>query len=151
MFWSKRKISRRICVDYRALNAKVVKIKYPLPVIEDQLDCLRDAKIFTSLDLKNSFFHVSIEEADCKYMTFVVPGEYYEFLRLPFGLCISLAYFQQYMNAVFRDLVAKGIVIIYMDDLIIPSGNLSEGKERQEWVLKRASEYGLQISVNYLG
>ena len=145
---------------YRGLNAKVVKVKYPRLVIEDHLNCSRRAKIFTTLDLKNSFFHLSIEDADCKYTDFVVPGGHYEFLRLPFSLCISPAYFQKYINAVFRKLVAKGIIIIYMDDLIVPSENLNEGKERLEWVLKRASEYRLQINckkcqilqscVNYL-
>ena len=139
----KRDKSTRFRVEYRALDVKVIKFNYRLPVIEDQLDCLRGAKIFTTLHLKNGFFHVSIEDADCEYTAFVVSGLHYEFLRLPFGLCISPAYFQKYINAVIRDLVAKGIVVIYMDDLIIPAENLSEGKERLECVLRRASEYGL--------
>ena len=78
-------------MDYRKLNAKVVKVRYPLPVIDDQLDSLRDAKLFTTLDLKNGFFRVSIEDADCKLTAFVVPGGHYEFLKLRFGLCISPA------------------------------------------------------------
>lgn len=75
-----------------------------------------------------------------------MPGGHYEFLKLPFGLCISPAYFQKYINAVFRDMVAKGMLVIHMDDLIIPLRDLEKGKERLGWVLKRASEYGLQIS-----
>lgn len=55
---------QRMCVDYRILNEKVVKVRYLLPVINDRLDSLRGANVFTTLDLKNGFFHVSIEDAD---------------------------------------------------------------------------------------
>ncbi|GFY62888.1 uncharacterized protein K02A2.6-like [Trichonephila inaurata madagascariensis] len=46
----------RVCIDYRRLNHKLIKDNYPLPLIDDILDCLQNAKIFTTLDLKNGFF-----------------------------------------------------------------------------------------------
>lgn len=52
----------RICVDYRRLNQKTVKDRYPIPVIEDQLIQLRYAKVFTTLDLKNGFHYVPVHE-----------------------------------------------------------------------------------------
>jgi predicted aspartyl protease len=157
----KKDKSSRLCIDYRKLNSKVVKIRYPLPFIDDQLDKLKAASLFTTLDLKNGFFHVSIEDGDCKFTSFVVPGGQYEFTKLPFGLCNSPAYFQKYINSVFKSLVESGVVILYMDDLIIPSVDINEGKERFSRVLTRASEYGLKINwkkcqilksnVNFLG
>lgn len=87
-------------------------------MVEDQLDLLQGAKIYSTLDLKNGFFHVSIEEASRKYTAFVVPNGHYEFVKMPFGLCTSPAYFQKYVN-VFRELTKEGIVAIYMDDLIL--------------------------------
>lgn len=65
--------SVRICVDYRNINKKIVKDRYPLPLIEDQLDALQDAKVFSTLDLENGFFHVSMEESSRKYTAFIVP------------------------------------------------------------------------------
>jgi len=50
----------KLCKDYRRLNRKIVKDCYPLPLIDDQLDCLQGAKIFTVLDLRNGFFHVEV-------------------------------------------------------------------------------------------
>ncbi|GFV82064.1 uncharacterized protein K02A2.6-like [Trichonephila clavipes] len=52
----------RVCIDYRRLNRKLIKDNYPLPLIDDILDCLQNAKIFTTLDLKNGFFHVAVNE-----------------------------------------------------------------------------------------
>ncbi|XP_026828423.1 uncharacterized protein LOC113562643 [Ooceraea biroi] len=52
----------RLCVDYRKLNQKIVKDRYPTPLIEDQLDELQDATLFSTLDLENGFFHVPVHE-----------------------------------------------------------------------------------------
>nr|XP_012146049.1 PREDICTED: uncharacterized protein LOC105663193 [Megachile rotundata] len=58
----KRHSRTRLCVDYRLLNKKICKDRYPLSFIEDQLDRLQGATIFSTLDLKDGFFHVAIEE-----------------------------------------------------------------------------------------
>jgi len=63
----------KICIDFRKLNQKIIKDRYPLPLIEDQLDRLQGAKIFSTLDLKNGFFHVEVAEESRKYTSFVVP------------------------------------------------------------------------------
>ncbi|GBM30394.1 Transposon Ty3-G Gag-Pol polyprotein [Araneus ventricosus] len=74
----------RLCVDYRKLNRKLVKDRFPLPLIEDVLDKLQDAKVYSTLDLKNGFFHVEVNE-DCKHFTsFVVPDGQFEFNKVPF-------------------------------------------------------------------
>ncbi|GFX17910.1 hypothetical protein TNCV_2293581 [Trichonephila clavipes] len=48
--------SSRMCIDYRKLNQKLVKDKFPLPIIEDVLDTLQEAKVYSTLDLRNGFF-----------------------------------------------------------------------------------------------
>jgi len=151
----------RLCVDYRQLNKKIVRDRFPLPLIEDQLDKLAEAKLYCTLDLKDGFFHVPIEEGSIKYTSFVVPDGQFEFLVVPFGLCNSPAVFQRHIKAVFRELAAKDIVMIYLDDLIIPAKDESECVERLRRVLLTASRYGLRINwkksnllvrqVEYLG
>lgn len=129
----------RLCVDYRQINKKIVKDRYPLPLIEDQLDMLQDAKIFTTLDLKNGFFHVLLDKDSRKYTSFIIPDGQYEFLRAPFGLCNSPAVFQRFMNVIFSDLIKNKIVLTYMNDLIIPSENCEIGIKRLKIVLETAS------------
>lgn len=59
--------SPRLCIDYRKLNKIVSKDKYPLPVIEDQIDQLAEARIFSTIDFKNGFFHVHMAEQSRNY------------------------------------------------------------------------------------
>lgn len=136
----------RLCVDYRQLNRKIIKDRYPLPLIEDQLDQLQSARFFSTLDLKNGFFHVAIDERSRKYTAFIVPDGHYEFSRVPFGLCNSPAVFQRFINIVFRDLIHDKVVLTYMDDLIIPSVDCESGLRSLETVLRVASEAGLIIN-----
>lgn len=153
--------TKRICVDYRKLNQNLVKDRYPLPLIEDQLDRLRDAQVFTTLDLKNGFFHVPLHPDSTKYTSFVTPSGQYEFLRTPFGLCNSPASFQRFINEVFKKQLKEGTVLIYIDDVFILAENEEQGLERLADVLKTAEEYGLQINwkkchfleeqIDYLG
>lgn len=107
---------------------------------------MQGAKYYSTLDLKNGFFHVPVEEESRKYTAFVVPNGQYEFLRMPFGLCTSPAYFQKFINAVFRELVTAGLIAIYMDDVVIPSRNYREGIELLKRVVESASQYGLEIN-----
>ncbi|GFW84435.1 hypothetical protein TNCV_3089521 [Trichonephila clavipes] len=81
----------RLCVDYRKLNWKLVKDRFPLPLIEDVLDRLQGAKVYTT------------------------------------------------------KLMRKGVVIIYMDDLMIPAKDEKEGLEKLGEVLEVASRYGLEM------
>ncbi|GJQ66655.1 hypothetical protein Trydic_g4624 [Trypoxylus dichotomus] len=58
----KKEGTPRICIDYRKINKKIVKDRYPLLLIEDQLDKLQNARVFSTLDLRNGFLHVNVEE-----------------------------------------------------------------------------------------
>ncbi|GFW88880.1 hypothetical protein TNCV_2683141 [Trichonephila clavipes] len=109
--------SSRMCIDYRKLNQKLVKDKFPLPIIEDVLDTLQEAKVYSTLDLRNGFFHVDVDEDCRKYTSFIVPDGQFEFNKVPFGLSTSPGVFQRYISSIFRDLTRKG-EISYLDDLV---------------------------------
>ncbi|GFT73692.1 retrovirus-related Pol polyprotein from transposon 17.6 [Trichonephila clavipes] len=137
--------SSRICIDYGKLNQKLVKDKFSLPLIEDVLDSLQEAKVYSTLDLRNCFFHVDVDEYCRKYTSFIVARGQFEFNKVPFGLSTSLVVFQRYVSIIFRDLTRKGIVISYLDDLVIPAKNKQEGLEKLKIIFEVAKKYGLEI------
>lgn len=138
--------SHRICVDYRKINKLIVKDRFPIPIIEDQLDKLEGAKIFSTIDLKNGFFHVGVEQDSRKYTSFVTDMGQYQFLKVPFGLCNSPSVFQRFINTIFRDLMNFGIALPYLDDIIIPAKNEDEAVGRLKQVLRICQDYGLEIN-----
>ncbi|GFW50786.1 retrovirus-related Pol polyprotein from transposon 297 [Trichonephila clavipes] len=79
----------RLCIDCRKLNKKIVKDRYPLPITEEVLDKLGNGKIFITLDLKNAFFHVDVDEASRKYTAFVTETGQYEFLNCHLGCLLA--------------------------------------------------------------
>ncbi|GFU29389.1 retrovirus-related Pol polyprotein from transposon 412 [Trichonephila clavipes] len=137
----------RMCIDYRKLNQKLVKDKFPLPIIEDVLDTLQEANVYSTLDLRNGFFHVDVDEDCRKYTSFIVPDGQFEFNKVPFGLSTSPGVFQRYVSSIFKDLTRKGIVISYLDDLVIPAKNEQEGLEKLKIIFEVAKKYG--ISEDY--
>lgn len=137
--------STRICCDYRKLNKNIVKDRFPLPLIEDVLDRLHDANFFSTIDLRNGFFHVGIEDCSIKYTAFVTHHGQFEFLKCPFGLCNSPAVFQRFISTVFRELMMENIMLYYMDDIIVLSSTEEEGLKRLQRVLQVAKDYGLDL------
>ncbi|GFW30791.1 retrovirus-related Pol polyprotein from transposon 297 [Trichonephila clavipes] len=109
------------------------------------LDTLQEAKVHSTLDLRNGFFHVDVDEDCRKYTSFIVPDGQFEFNKVPFGLSTSPGVFQRYVSSIFRDLTRKGIVISYLDDLVIPAKNEQEGLEKLKIIFEVAKKYGLEI------
>jgi hypothetical protein len=136
----------RMCVDYRRLNAMTVKDKYPLPIIDEQLDRLGGYKYFTTLDLASGFYQVPVESNSLAKTAFITPDYHYEFLRMPFGLCNAPAVFQRVMNNVLGPL-RNTIAFPYMDDIIIPSATLEEGLCRLRLVLEALRKYNLTLKI----
>ena len=92
----------RFCIDLRRLNARTIKDAQTLPRIEDSLDSLNGAVIFTSLDLKSGYWQVELDEESIPYTAFTVgPLGFYECLRMPFGLTNAPATFQRLMGKLF--------------------------------------------------
>lgn len=150
----------RLCIDYRALNKKTVRENYPMPLIDDQLDMLAGHQYYTTLDLASGYYQVPIRENDQHKTAFVTPEGHFEFTRMPFGLANAPATFQRIMNQVLGSARHKE-ALAYLDDVIIPAKDFSEGLLRLENVLKMFSKAGLTlklskclffgVSVDYLG
>jgi hypothetical protein len=78
LFMEKKDGSKRLCVDYRALNVVTNKNKYPLPRINVLFEQLRGAKIFSKIDLNSSYHQVRIKEEDIEKTAFSTRYGHYE-------------------------------------------------------------------------
>ncbi|KAL1132388.1 hypothetical protein AAG570_010343 [Ranatra chinensis] len=137
----------RVVVDYRDLNRKTEPEFYPLPRIEDVLDMLAGATIFSVVDLKSGYHQIEVAEKD-KYKTaFTFERGHYEYNRMPFGLRNAPATFQRLMDAALKPL-GIGFVQGYMDDLIIFSKSRTEHLRHLRAVFRRLREAGLTASAS---
>ncbi|XP_070141716.1 uncharacterized protein [Drosophila kikkawai] len=135
----------RLCIDYRVLNTMVLKDRFPVPLIEEVLDKMQGAKYFSAFDLKNGFFHVEIDEPSRKYTAFVTKEGLFEFNRAPFGFCNSPAVFVRYVTYIFQQLINKGVMEMYIDDIVVFGRTVEVCLNNMQRVLKQAEQYGLDI------
>jgi len=118
-FIKKKNGSLRLVQDYRALNSMTVKNKYPFPLISELVSQLRGARYFTKLDVHWGFNNVRIKPGDEWKAAFQTNRGLFEPLVMFFGMTNSPATFQTMMNDIFRNLIAEGIVVVYLDDILI--------------------------------
>jgi hypothetical protein len=118
----------RFCVDFRRVNQTIVGDAWPMRRATDIVDSLQQPRWFSTLDLKNAFWSVPLEE-DIKAITsFRTPGGLFEFNVLPFGLKVAPAAFQRAI-----DIALLGLPTAwpYMDDI----WSLSNECRASSWAL----------------
>ena len=157
----KKDCTLKFCIDFRKLNDVTVKDAHPLPRIDDALEALKGAKIFSTLDLKSRYWQVPIKE-DYKSKTAfrTSSGQLYEFNRLPFGLCNAPTTFSRLMNNVLSGLSWE-VCLYYLDDIIIFLKDWEEHLHSLRVVFLRLREANLRLghqkctlartSVTFLG
>ncbi|XP_028177583.1 uncharacterized protein LOC114365243 [Ostrinia furnacalis] len=137
---------QRLCVDYRALNAKTIKEHYPLPRIEDQIDQLGGYQYFITLDLASGYYQIPLDPSSQDKTAFVTPDGQYQFTRMPFGLANAPSVFQKTINKMLKDV--KNEAFAFMDDIIIPANSISQGMERLKTVLELIKKAGLTLKLS---
>jgi Reverse transcriptase (RNA-dependent DNA polymerase) len=125
-FIKKKDGTLRLVQNYRALNAIPVKNKYPLPLISELIEKLRGAKYFTKLDVRWGFQNVWMKEGDEWKAAFRTNRGLFKPLVMFFGLTNSPATFQTMMNDIFHELILEGVVVVFLDDILIYTETIEE-------------------------
>jgi hypothetical protein len=125
IFVPKKDRTKRLCVDYHALNEITIKNKYPLPRIDDLFDQLRGACLFSKIDLRSGYHQLKARVCDILKTAFVSRYGLYEFTVVSFGLTNALTYFMYLMNKVFIEYLDK-FVMVFIDDLLVYSKSEEE-------------------------
>jgi hypothetical protein len=147
MFVEKKDGTRRMCIDYRALNEVTIKNKYPLPRIEDLFDHLRGVSVFTKIDLRSGYHQLRIRPSNIPKTTFITKYGLYEFTVMSFGLTNAPAFFMNLMNSVFMDYLDK-FVVVFIDDILIYSQSEEEHVNHLKMVLQRLREHQLYAKLS---
>src|SRR5229473_3737543 len=131
-FIKKKSGELRPIQDYRKLNNMTIKNSYPLPLISELIDKLKGAKMFTKLSICWGYNNVCIQTGDEWKAAFITNQGLFEPLVMFFGLMNSPATFQTMMDSIFADLISQGLVLVYIDDILIYGGR--NPKEHQNIV-----------------
>jgi hypothetical protein len=144
-FIKKKDSSLWLVQDYRMLNEMTVKNQYPLPLILELVNQLQGAKHFTKLDVRWGFNNIWIEDGDEWKVAFRTNQGLFKLLVMFFRLSNSPTTFQTMMNNIFSDMISEGVVVVYLDDILIFTKDLDEHHWITQRVLGRLAEHELYL------
>ncbi|XP_055340378.1 uncharacterized protein LOC129589596 isoform X3 [Paramacrobiotus metropolitanus] len=153
--------SWRLCNDVRGVNSITIFDKHPLPRVDDCLQALSGKRYISTLDLVSGYWQMPLAEESKPLTAFQSPMGFYEYEELCFGLKNAPSYFQRTMTTIVGDLIVRGVVAVYLDDVIIATSTLEEHEEVLEALFSRCREielmfkpkkcHFLKATVNVLG
>jgi len=134
-------------MDYCNLNNQTVKNNYLLPLITELINNMGSKKVFTKMDLRWGFNNMRIKEGDEWKGAFTTHIGFFELTVMFFGMTNSPTTFQAMMNEILRDLINKGKVAVFVDDVLVGTETKEGYDEIVEKILRRLEENNLYIKL----
>ena len=136
---------KHLVIEYRVLNKVTRKFVWPMPKVEDIFSQLNGAKYFSTLDLRAGYHHIKLTTDLIPKTAFTSPFGKYEYVKVPFGLAQALAYFQELMTGVLKDLA---FAMAYLDDIIIYSFTPEEHLQHIRTVFEKLHHAKLSMKLS---
>ncbi|KAI3682071.1 hypothetical protein L2E82_50219 [Cichorium intybus] len=147
LFVKKKDGTQRMCIDYRELNKRTIKNRYPLPRIHDLFDQLQGASWFSKIDLRSGYHQMRVREEDIEKTAFRTRYGHYEFVVMPFGLTNAPAAFMDLMNRVCSPMLDHS-VIVFIDDILVYSKTKEEHEQHLREVLETLAREKLYAKLS---
>ena len=135
VFVPKKGGTLRFCVDYKRVNAMTVGDAYPIPRMNECIESLWDAKVFSNLNANSGYRQILIAPKDREKTTFTTHSGKYAFTRKPFGLKNAPATYQREIDMILTT-VKWQFALVYLDDILVFSSSFEDHKTNLHTVLE---------------
>jgi hypothetical protein len=135
-----------MCNNSREIDKIIIRHTFPLPIIDDLMDCLSAARYFSKNDLKIGYHQIRIREGDAWKTAFKTNSGLHEWLVVPFGITNSPSTFMRLMTEVLKEFIGK-FVIVYLYDILIYNQTKEEHLRHLKMVLSTLQKEKLLINL----